>query len=62
MRRTESRGSQVPAHMELLIDRFGYVRARWLPGDQPDWHDLIRQVEVLAAEPQVRPPPDDHVH
>ena len=57
--------SPLPAHMELLIDRFGYVRARWLPGEGEGWHDLRlleAQVAALAREPQVRAPPDDHVH
>jgi putative copper resistance protein D len=55
----------VPPHMELLVDRFGYVRARWLPMDNDDWRDLnlLRtQIELLAREEQVRPPPEDHVH
>jgi putative copper resistance protein D len=55
----------MPDHMELLVDRFGYVRARWLPDRGPGWDDtsrLIEQIAVLAREPQVRPAPDDHVH
>ena len=51
-----------PKHMEFLIDRFGYVRARWLPGEAASWPDLVRQVGTVAAEPQIKPPPDDHVH
>ncbi|MGH7821520.1 MAG: c-type cytochrome, partial [Candidatus Binatia bacterium] len=56
----------VPAHLELLIDRFGYVRARWRPDHgEKGWDDLglpLEQVRILAAEPQLRPPPEDHVH
>ncbi len=52
-------------HLELLVDRFGYLRARWLPGEDEGWRDpafLRAQVRLLAAEPQLRQPPDDHVH
>lgn len=51
-----------PKHMELLVDRFGYIRARWLPGESANWPDLVQQVRTVAAEPQIKPPPDDHVH
>jgi putative copper resistance protein D len=52
--------------MELLIDRFGYLRARWIPSeDEPGWQDL-QQIESelrrLAQEPAILPPPDEHVH
>lgn len=57
---------EVPAHMEFLIDRFGYVRARWLPSPQSqEWRDanyFLQQVDVLRDEPRLMPPPDDHVH
>lgn len=53
-------------HMEFLIDRFGYIRARWIPEDQADgWKviELLRQEAArLNQEPRIRPPPDDHVH
>jgi putative copper resistance protein D len=60
-----------PPHMEFLIDRFGYLRARWLPqagesgGTGGGWGEmaaLLRQIELLEREPPIRPPPDDHVH
>lgn len=58
-----------PGHMEFLLDRFGYARARWIPEKGDDglsgWADqrlLLQQVELLRNEPRVRPPPDDHVH
>ncbi len=54
------------AQMEFLIDRFGYIRARWIPEDEPDgWQSLERvrqQAERLNREPRIKPPPDDHVH
>ncbi len=55
-----------PTHMEFLIDRYGYLRGRWLPEDtEPGWRDkrnLVAQVEQLAREPRVKPPPDEHLH
>ncbi len=57
--------SPLPSHMEMLIDRFGYIRARWLPGEGEGWDDpelLKAQLAALVHEPQVKPPPDDHVH
>jgi len=36
-------------HVEFLIDRDGYLRARWTPGDTPDWNrmpELLAQVEA----------------
>jgi putative copper resistance protein D len=56
----------IPKHMEFLIDRYGYLRARWIPAvDGTGWTDigeLMRQVEQLNREKELRPPPDDHVH
>ena len=40
-------------HFEFLVDRDGYLRARWAPGDTPDWSripDLLEQVETLKRE------------
>jgi copper resistance protein D len=55
-----------PKHMEFLIDRYGYLRARWIPEiDGAGWTDpngLIRQIEQLNREKEILPPPDDHVH
>jgi putative copper resistance protein D len=42
-----------PDHLEFLIDREGYLRARWTPGDKPDWNripELLAQVETLNRE------------
>lgn len=56
----------MPAHMEFLIDRSGYLRARWLPGGpQPGWSDikvLLAEVQALSHETAVAAPPDEHVH
>ena len=53
-------------HMEFLFDRFGYLRARWIPnGDGPGWTDitvLTQQITQLNQEPEILPPPGDHVH
>ena len=55
-----------PKHMEFLIDRYGFLRARWIPAvDGTGWADigtLMQQIEQLNREKEVRPPPDDHVH
>lgn len=54
-----------PAHMEFLIDRQGYVRARWIPGESGAWAKpavLLGEIERLKREPRARPAPDDHVH
>jgi len=55
-----------PKHMEFLIDRYGYLRARWIPAvDEAGWTDigaLMRQIDQLNREKEIRPPPDDHVH
>ncbi|MDF0653213.1 MAG: CopD family protein, partial [Nitrospira sp.] len=55
-----------PNHMEFLIDRFGYLRARWIPnGDGPGWTDmtlLTQQISQLNHEREILPPPGDHVH
>jgi putative copper resistance protein D len=63
----ESDGPELPPleHMELLVDRQGYLRARWIPGAGDGWADparLIAEVERLAREPARAPLADDHVH
>ncbi len=54
------------SHMEFLIDRFGYIRGRWIADDEPNgWSPtdrLLQQVDKLNAEPQILPAPDNHVH
>ena len=55
-----------PTHMELLVDRFGYLRARWIPAvDDKGWHDMAvlqAQLRALQAEPEILPPPSPHAH
>ena len=55
-----------PNHMEFLIDRYGFLRARWLPEDGvPGWDDisaLIAQARALTLEGRVRAPDDNHLH
>jgi hypothetical protein len=56
------------SHIEFLIDRAGDIRARWRPGDQPDWTQLTalaREVKALTAAPSVElapATPAGHVH
>jgi len=59
--------NQAPlTHIEFIIDRFGYMRARWIPGtNTASWEDsalLIQQLSELAEEEEILPPPDEHVH
>ncbi len=57
---------RVPAtHAEFLIDRSGYIRARWLPEEDNSWSDLgfvETQLQMLAREPPAPPPPGPHDH
>ena len=47
-------------HMEFLVDRYGYLRARWIPeADGPGWSDtdmLMQQVAQLNREKEILPP------
>lgn len=55
----------VPAHMEFLVDRQGYIRARWISPEQPGWDDLtslLGEIERLDKEAPRAPAPDEHVH
>ena len=50
---------RVPTHMEFLVDRQGYLRARWTPGAGRGWDQLpvlMRQIEALTHE-RPHPPP-----
>jgi putative copper resistance protein D len=55
-----------PKHIEFLFDRYGYLRARWIPeGDGGGWVDidlLMQQINQLNREREILPPPGDHVH
>jgi len=52
-------------HAEFLIDRSGYIRARWLPVEDDSWSDpsfIETQLELLSREPPAPPPPGPHDH
>ncbi len=58
-----------PAHMELLVDRQGYIRGRWIPRDlgrdTDGWADparLLAEADRLAREAPVAPVAGEHVH
>jgi putative copper export protein/mono/diheme cytochrome c family protein len=54
-----------PRHVEFLIDKQGYIRARWLPTENTGWRKLpplLQQIELLNREKRRAPAPDDHVH
>jgi hypothetical protein len=58
----------MPAHMEFLIDRQGYLRYlryRWGPAYGTRWSriaELVKRIESLNDEPQPPPAPEAHVH
>lgn len=56
---------KIPEHMEFLIDRYGYLRARWIPSaDKSNWNNIdtiAKQINLLSQESMVLPPPDDYV-
>ncbi len=56
----------LPGHMEFLVDRYGYLRARWIPeADGAGWTELDslqQQLAQLKREKEILPPPSDHVH
>jgi putative copper resistance protein D len=53
-------------HIELLIDRQGYIRARWIPGARGrEWTDLdlLRgEIRALDRDAPASAPPEEHVH
>ena len=55
----------IPPHLEFLIDRQGYVRARWIPGEGSGWAEiprLLQEIGRLDKEAPRAPAPDEHVH
>ena len=55
----------VPKHTEFLIDKRGYIRARWIPREGNAWlklDNLLQEIELLQNEKSQVPAPDDHVH
>jgi putative copper export protein/mono/diheme cytochrome c family protein len=66
-RRTVSveRVPPMPAHMEFLIDRQGYLRYRWSPEYGTGWSriaELVKRIDVLNHEKPRPPAPEGHVH
>ena len=64
-RRTANGVPPVPDHIEFLIDRDGNLRARWTPGEKPDWSripELLAQIEMLDREGAHKSAPAEHVH
>jgi len=58
-------GPAASDHFELLVDRDGYLRARWAPGDGPDWSrmpELLAEVETLKREGPHGAAHSGHVH
>lgn len=66
--RGDRAAAALPAHMEMLVDRRGYLRARWAPSSPDDaggWNDLTAlSVEIgrLAQEPRSVPVLGEHIH
>lgn len=55
----------LPPHMEFLIDRQGYIRARWIAAENAGWTNaeiLLGEIAQLNREKPSAPAPDDHVH
>jgi putative copper export protein/mono/diheme cytochrome c family protein/peroxiredoxin len=55
----------MPAHMEFLIDRQGYLRYRWSPTYGPGWDrmaELVKRIDALNGEKPRPPAPEGHVH
>jgi putative copper export protein/mono/diheme cytochrome c family protein len=65
-RRPQLEDEAPAAHLEFLIDRDGYIRARWRPGDTPDWTQLPALQREIAAMTHLELAPDvaptAHVH
>jgi copper resistance protein D len=58
-------GVAAPTHAEFLIDRQGYLRARWigvLDGENERSADIRAQVEILSHERPHRPARERHAH
>jgi copper resistance protein D len=55
----------LPKHTEFLIDKRGYIRARWIAREGGGWdkiENLLQEIELLQNEKSQAPAPDDHVH
>ena len=52
-------------YMEVLIDKYGYVRSRWLVYENETLikdKKYFQMLKELFLEKQFLPPPDEHVH
>jgi len=55
----------LPSHVEVLLDRQGYLRARWvgIPDDgAKQTAAILDQVAVLNEEPPHEVAPESHMH
>jgi putative copper resistance protein D len=64
-RKDTAPGKVAPVHMEFLIDRQGYLRARWIgvpaaATDRMTW--MLAQIELLKHEPSRAPSSEGHAH
>lgn len=69
VRRTYGLYDEPPATSDgpvvFLIDRNGYIRARWHPGEAPDWRDIAlldNEITALDRLPLAPPVLAGHVH
>lgn len=55
-----------PSHIEYMVDRFGYLRARWVAQFEGfGWQSidaLTLQLTKLNQEGEIMPPPGEHAH
>ncbi|HYC15116.1 MAG TPA: cytochrome c, partial [Stellaceae bacterium] len=59
--RPQTDAEPAPRHLEFLIDRWGYIRARWIgTGAAPG--DLAAILHTLTAEPEPTAPTSGHHH
>ena len=55
----------MPAHMEFLIDRQGYLRSRWSPAFGTRWSritELVKRIDAINREPPRPAAPESHAH
>jgi putative copper resistance protein D len=60
-----SPAAHLPKHTEFLIDKRGYIRARWIAREGGGWlnlENLLQEIDILQNEKSQVPAPDDHVH
>jgi putative copper resistance protein D len=57
--------ASAPSHLEFLVDRGGFLRGRWIPGESVGWGDpqqLMAAIEAIRTEKVETVPLDLHVH